>query len=60
MGLRQYQQEDPVTLFSKEGFELFEQLFQDIEYEMATRVNSYLLRSTEDQLQTLLTEGMED
>ncbi|WLV24428.1 accessory Sec system translocase SecA2 [Aciduricibacillus chroicocephali] len=48
MGLRQYQQEDPVTLFSKEGYELFQQLFQDIQYEMAIRVNSYMIRTTND------------
>lgn len=60
MGLRQYQQEDPVTLFSKEGYELFERLFQDIEYEMAIRVNSYILRTTEDQMQSLSNEGLDD
>lgn len=56
MGLRQYQQEDPVVLFGKEGFALFEALFADIQYEVAVRINNYIQRTIENRLQQLTQE----
>ncbi|WP_201777698.1 accessory Sec system translocase SecA2 [Ornithinibacillus californiensis] len=47
IGIRQYQQEDPITLFQKEGYNLFETLYHDLEYELATRINGYIKKLLE-------------
>ncbi|WP_010095215.1 accessory Sec system translocase SecA2 [Ornithinibacillus scapharcae] len=47
IGIRQYQQEDPVQLYEKEGYKLFETLFNDIEYEIATRLIILIHRANE-------------
>ncbi|WP_085991042.1 accessory Sec system translocase SecA2 [Oceanobacillus senegalensis] len=42
IGIRQYQQEDPIQLFQKEGYKLFEATFNDIEYELAYRLKGLI------------------
>lgn len=44
IGLRQYQQQDPATIFEKEGFTLFESSFNEILYTIMLRVNQYIIR----------------
>jgi preprotein translocase subunit SecA len=39
IGIRQYQQEDPVQIFEKEGYALFESLFNQIKYEISARIS---------------------
>lgn len=56
MGLRQYQQEDPVVLYAKEGYALFEALFEDIHYEFAVRINHYIARVVENRMKQLIGE----
>ncbi|WP_106496180.1 accessory Sec system translocase SecA2 [Lentibacillus sp. Marseille-P4043] len=38
IGIRQYQQEDPVTLFQKDGYSMFESMYQEIEYQLSVRL----------------------
>ncbi|MFJ5623500.1 accessory Sec system translocase SecA2 [Peribacillus loiseleuriae] len=42
IGLRQYQQEDPLRLYQKEGLELFTYTFNTIETEMAVQIGRYI------------------
>src|SRR5699024_2522319 len=47
IGLRQYQQEDPVTIFEKEGYSLFESLFFNMKYDIASRLKLFIQRIEE-------------
>lgn len=47
IGLRQYQQEDPITIFEREGYELFETLFFNLKYETAARIKLFIKRFNE-------------
>src|SRR5699024_7614449 len=47
IGLRQYQQEDPVTIFEKEGYNLFETLFFNMKYDIASRIKLFIQRIEE-------------
>ncbi|MGY0691400.1 accessory Sec system translocase SecA2 [Virgibacillus sp. FSP13] len=47
IGIRQYQQEDPVQLFEKEGYTLFESLFKEINYEIAVQIARFIKRTNE-------------
>ncbi|MFJ7977684.1 accessory Sec system translocase SecA2 [Peribacillus sp. NPDC096379] len=42
IGLRQYQQEDPLRLYQKEGLELFTHTFNTIETEMAVQIGRFI------------------
>ncbi|MFZ3578967.1 accessory Sec system translocase SecA2 [Virgibacillus sp. DJP39] len=42
IGIRQYQQENPVELFQKEGYKLFETTYHEIEYEFAFRLTGLI------------------
>ena len=42
IGIRQYQQEDPISLFQKEGYRLFETTYNEIEYETALRLKKLI------------------
>ena len=55
IGLRQYQQEDPITIFEREGYELFETLFFNVKYETAVRLKLFIQRFNEKQEQ--MTQG---
>src|SRR5690625_1143110 len=55
IGLRQYQQEDPITIFEREGYELFETLFFKVKYETAARMKLFIQRLNEKQKQ--MTQG---
>ncbi|QDP41479.1 accessory Sec system translocase SecA2 [Radiobacillus deserti] len=46
LGMRQYQQEDPVQLYQREGFELFEMMFHGLEMDI-TRMVTQIVRSYE-------------
>ncbi|WP_163969605.1 accessory Sec system translocase SecA2 [Oceanobacillus halotolerans] len=45
IGIRQYQQENPIELFQKEGYKVFEAMYHDLEYELAVRVNGFIQKS---------------
>lgn len=47
IGLRQYQQEDPVTIFEREGYSLFETLFFNMKYDIASRIKLFIQRAEE-------------
>lgn len=47
IGIRQYQQENPIELFQKEGYSLFEAMYNDIIYEIATRINGFVRKVNE-------------
>ena len=38
IGIRQYKQEDPVQLFEKEGYDLFENLFNEIKFDISKQL----------------------
>lgn len=42
IGIRQYQQDNPIDLFKKEGYILFEKMYHDLQYELATRIRGYI------------------
>lgn len=42
IGMRQYKQEDPIQLFEKEGFELFVDLFNTINFEVSKQLVSLI------------------
>ena len=42
IGIRQYQQDDPIELFQKEGYKLFETMFHEIEYELSIRLKGLI------------------
>ncbi|SES88498.1 protein translocase subunit secA [Oceanobacillus limi] len=46
IGMRQYQQEDPIQIFEKEGYTLFESFFAEIKYEMALRITQTIKQLT--------------
>lgn len=39
IGMRQYKQEDPIQLFEKEGYEVFENLFNTIKYDISKQLS---------------------
>ncbi|MGJ9458127.1 accessory Sec system translocase SecA2 [Oceanobacillus sp. CF4.6] len=42
IGIRQYQQENPIQIFEREGYKLFEATYQEIEYELSTRIKGMI------------------
>lgn len=42
IGIRQYQQDNPLDLFKKEGYALFESMYKDLRYEIATRLKGFI------------------
>jgi preprotein translocase subunit SecA len=42
IGLRSYQQEDPMRLYQKEGYEIFLETYHEIEKEIAVKIASFL------------------
>jgi preprotein translocase subunit SecA len=48
IGIRQYQQEDPMRLYQKEGLELFENMYNDLEKQICKHLAN-LIRSSMDQ-----------
>ncbi|SFD86647.1 protein translocase subunit secA [Lentibacillus persicus] len=44
IGMRQYQQEDPIQLYEKEGYALFESMFSRLTFEMASRSIRFIKR----------------
>ncbi|GAB4074052.1 accessory Sec system translocase SecA2 [Barrientosiimonas marina] len=49
IGMRQYQQEDPIQLFEKEGYSLFESSFSQLTFELASRTAGLMERKIADQ-----------
>ncbi|MCG1027063.1 accessory Sec system translocase SecA2 [Virgibacillus halodenitrificans] len=45
IGIRQYQQEDPIQLFEKEGYALFQSMFKQLTYEIALRTTSFIQKT---------------
>lgn len=45
IGIRQYQQEDPVQLFEKEGYALFQSMFNQLTYEIALRTSRFIQKT---------------
>lgn len=50
IGLRQYQQEDPYVLFETEGFHLFETMFFEMKYDIATRIKQFINHRNEQEV----------
>jgi preprotein translocase subunit SecA len=53
IGIRQYQQEDPIVLFEKEGYNIFREFYREMEYEFASRITfmiKHLLHSEEESI----------
>ncbi|WP_404455648.1 accessory Sec system translocase SecA2 [Virgibacillus necropolis] len=42
IGIRQYQQEDPIELFQKEGYTLFETMYHEVEYQLGIRLKGLI------------------
>jgi len=42
IGIRQYQQENPIELFEKEGYSVFKASFDEIKYELSVRIKSVI------------------
>jgi len=42
IGLRSYQQEDPMRLYQKEGYEIFLETYHEIEKEISVRIAAFL------------------
>lgn len=47
IGIRQYQQENPIELFQKEGYKLFQTFYHDIEYEISKRMYTIINETIE-------------
>ncbi|WP_067730223.1 accessory Sec system translocase SecA2 [Oceanobacillus damuensis] len=42
IGIRQYQQENPIQIFEREGYKFFEATYQEIEYELSIRIKGMI------------------
>ncbi|TMN21772.1 accessory Sec system translocase SecA2 [Lentibacillus cibarius] len=49
IGMRQYQQENPLDLFKKEGYRLFEESYHEITYQFASRLKQLIEKVREQQ-----------
>ncbi|RYG71233.1 accessory Sec system translocase SecA2 [Lentibacillus lipolyticus] len=45
IGMRQYQQENPLDLFKKEGYRLFQETYQEMTYEFASRLQQLIQKA---------------
>ncbi|MFC2947733.1 accessory Sec system translocase SecA2 [Virgibacillus sediminis] len=53
IGIRQYQQRNPVELFQQEGYKLFKSTYADLEYELAVRMNMSFKKQLQKQQQAV-------